>query len=62
MSHEQLVNELYEVVMELHLTRRQMAALTAENGALQTRLAELEPTREQPCCTAPAAGPQESLE
>lgn len=62
MSHEQLVNELYEVVMELHFARRQVVSLTAENGALQARLAELEPKREQPRPAAPTAGPQGSLE
>lgn len=39
MTHEQLVNELYEVVMELHFARRRMGVLEAENEALRAQLA-----------------------
>ncbi|WP_328683130.1 hypothetical protein [Streptomyces sp. NBC_00343] len=53
MSNDQLVAEFYETVMELHLARRQIQSLSAQNDALQSRVSESEP--EGPCCSEPPA-------
>ncbi|MGR6973204.1 hypothetical protein ACU639_27060 [Streptomyces cynarae] len=42
MTPEQLVEEYRDTVLELHLTRRRMAALEAENASLRAQLAPAE--------------------
>ncbi|CAM5330820.1 hypothetical protein [Streptomyces aurantiogriseus] len=50
MTPEQLVEEYRDTVLELHLIRRHVAALEAENAALRAQLAP-EPTE-------PASSPE----
>ncbi|MBL1104952.1 hypothetical protein JK361_10155 [Streptomyces sp. 5-8] len=42
MTPEQLVEEYRDTVLELHLTRRRLAALEAENASLRAQLAPAE--------------------
>ncbi|MGW2932971.1 hypothetical protein ACWDA7_14135 [Streptomyces sp. NPDC001156] len=42
MTPEQLVEEYRDTVLELHLTRRRMAVLEAENASLRAQLAPAE--------------------
>ncbi|MEV5429121.1 hypothetical protein [Streptomyces sp. NPDC052701] len=39
MTPEQLLEEYRDTVLELHLTRRRLAALEAENASLRAQLA-----------------------
>ncbi|MFE0451589.1 hypothetical protein ACFW2D_09910 [Streptomyces sp. NPDC058914] len=50
MTSEQLVEEYRDTVLELHLTRRRMAVLEAENASLRAQLA--------PESTEPASSPE----
>jgi hypothetical protein len=42
MTPDQLVEEYRDTVLELHLTRRHVAALEAENASLRAQLAPAE--------------------
>ncbi|MEU7366633.1 hypothetical protein AB0B92_13720 [Streptomyces hygroscopicus] len=44
MTPEQLIEEYRDTVLELHLTRRHLAALEAENASLRAQLAPAEDT------------------
>ena len=48
MTTEQLVEEYRDTVLELHLTRRRMAALEAENASMRAQLSSEPPEPASP--------------